>query len=65
MFHLRRYHGPFSYTFFTTSIHAGAPFDPVTGLGRLPPEALLAAVQEDLPAYPDLDIPMINVSDDS
>jgi hypothetical protein len=53
----------FSYAFFTTSIHAGAPFDPVTGLGRLQPDALLAAVQEDLPEYSDLDIPTINVSD--
>ena len=44
-------------------MHAGAPPDPVTGLGRLQPDALLAAVQEDLPAYPD--IPAINVSDES
>lgn len=36
-------------------IHAGAPFDPVTGSGRLQPGALHAAVREDLPRYPGLD----------
>jgi len=46
-------------------IHAGAPFDPVTGSGRLQPGALHAAVREDLPGYPGHDNggpnPTINV----
>lgn len=53
---------------FTISVHAGAPFDPVTGLGRLQPGALHAAVREDLPSYPGLDndgpIPTFNFSDE-
>jgi len=42
-------------------IHAGVPGEPVTGSGRLGPAALLAAIQDDLPAYPgnDNDIPTI------
>jgi len=36
-------------------IHAGAPCEPVTGSGRFQPAALDAAVEDDLPAYPDYD----------
>ncbi|KAI9447462.1 hypothetical protein H4582DRAFT_5138 [Lactarius indigo] len=48
--------------------HAGVPPLPVTGEGRFSRGALDAAHQEDLPAYPDQDLPVpeINiVSDDS
>lgn len=48
--------------------HAGAPPEPVTELGRFSSEALVAAHQEDLPAYHDQgsQLPEINiVSDDS
>ena len=41
-------------TLFAISIHAGGPLDPKTGLGRLQPGALDAAVHEDVPSYPDL-----------
>jgi len=48
-------------------IHAGAPFEPVIGTGRLRLGALHAAIQEDPPDYPDpgVDLPDINVTSES
>jgi hypothetical protein len=59
--------GYFPHAFCTTSIHAGALFEPVTGTGRLQLGALYAAIQEDPPDYPGpgIDIPMINVTNES
>jgi len=56
----------FPYTFFTTSIHAGALFELLTGPGKPRPGVLGVAVEEGPPVYTDPDInklnPMIEIS---
>lgn len=51
---------PFPYTCFTTSIHAGAPFELSTGPEEPRPGALGVAVQEGPTVYTDPDISKLN-----
>lgn len=50
----------FPYTFFTTSIHAGALFEPLTGLGKPRPGALDVSVEEAPPLYTDPGVSKLN-----